>query len=263
MPTSPSTTDKIRFTVDQHIATVTISNPPANTWDVDNLSGLKAIVEALNQMPEVSALVIHGEGEKFFSAGADLKQFASGDKSVAQDVADRFGEAFETLASFKGVAIAAINGYAMGGGLECALACDIRIVEEQAQLALPEASVGLLPCAGGTQRLSWLVGEAWAARMILCGERISADTAQRIGLAQELVPKGQALAKAQALAEQVAKQSPDAVRASKRLLTQAREAAIAKGLAAEREEFVALIGEANQLEGTNAFLEKRQANWKP
>ncbi len=262
MSSNQSTTDKIQFSVNDHIATVTINNPPANTWDLASLSGLKATIEALNQMPEVSALVIHGQGEKFFSAGADLKQFAEGDKKIARQVAERFGEAFETLAGFKGVTIAAINGYAMGGGLECALACDIRIVEEQAQLALPEATVGLLPCAGGTQRLSWLVGEAWACRMILCGERINASTAKEIGLAQEVVASGTSLERAQELATKVARQSPDAVRACKRLLTQARETAIATGLSAERDEFVDLIGEANQLEGTNAFLEKRQASWK-
>ena len=100
-------------------------------------------------------------------------------------MAEQFGRAFETLADFRGVSIAAINGFAMGGGLEVALACDIRIAEEQARLALPEAKVGLLPCAGGTQRLAWLVGEGWAKRMILCGERIDAATAGRIGLVED------------------------------------------------------------------------------
>ena len=112
-----------------------------------------------------------------------------------------FGEAFEALSAFRGVSIAAVNGYAMGGGLECALACDIRIAEEQAQMALPEAGVGLLPCAGGTQNLPWLVGEGWAKRMILCGERIDARTAERIGLVEEVVAKGQALDAALKLAE--------------------------------------------------------------
>ena len=127
-------------------------------------------------------------------------QFAEGDKANSKVVAERFGEAFEALANFSGLTIAAINGYAMGGGLECALACDIRIVEEQAQVALPEATVGLLPCAGGTQRLSWLVGEAWAARMILCGERITAETATQIGLCQSLVAKGESFGEALKLA---------------------------------------------------------------
>ena len=149
----------------------------------------------------------------------------------------------------------------MGGGLECALSCDLRIIEQQALVALPEASVGLLPCAGGTQRLSWLIGEAWASKMILLGERMNADTAVKTGLALEMVESGQALEQALALAEKISKQSPDAVRACKRLLNKARETAIQAGLNAERSEFVALIGEKNQLEGTNSFLEKRKPKW--
>jgi enoyl-CoA hydratase/carnithine racemase len=120
---------------------------------------------------EIYSLVVTGDGEKFFSAGADLKLFAGGDKATAREMARHFGEAFEALAGFRGLTIAAINGYAMGGGLECALACDLRIAEEHAQMALPEAGVGLLPCAGGTQWLSWLVGEGSAKRMVLCGHQ--------------------------------------------------------------------------------------------
>ena len=258
---SLSPTEKIQVDLRGHFAVITINNPPANTWDRESLSGLKCVISALNERPEITALVIHGQGEKFFSAGADLGQFATGDKATATEVARLFGEAFETLAAFAGVSIAAVNGYAMGGGLECALACDIRIFEEQAQAALPEAKVGLLPCAGGTQRLSWLVGEGWAARMILCGERVKADGAEKIGLAQQVVGAGQSLETAIQLAETVALQSPDAVRACKRLMIRHREAAVAPGLAAERREFVNLIGEGNQMEGTNAFLQKRKAAW--
>lgn len=166
---------------DGHVAIVTLSNPPANTWTVHSLAALRDLVRALDADRSIYALVISGEGEKFFSAGADLKQFADGDKANAREAARRFGEAFEALSAFRGVAIAAINGYAMGGGLECALACDLRIAEQQAHLALPEASVGLLPCAGGTQNLPRVVGEGWAKRMILLGERVDAATAQRIG----------------------------------------------------------------------------------
>ena len=141
---------KIQLEMRDHTALLTIANPPANTWDRESLPALKAVVEALNAEPTVYALVLTGAGEKFFSAGADLNQFASGDADVARAVGEAFGEAFETLADYRGVSIAAINGFAMGGGLEVALACDIRIAEEQAALALPEARVGLLPCAGGT-----------------------------------------------------------------------------------------------------------------
>ena len=160
-----------------HTAIITINNPPANTWTKASLKALEETIEALNADRNIFALVVTGQGEKFFSAGADLKAFADGDIGNASVMAQAFGQAFDALVRFRGVSIAAVNGYAMGGGLECALACDIRIAEEHAQMALPEATVGLLPCAGGTQNLPWLVGEGWAKRMILCGERIKADKA--------------------------------------------------------------------------------------
>ena len=209
MSISPS--EKIKVSIEGSIATVVIDNPAANTWDRESLPALKAVVETLNAEPTVYALVFTGAGEKFFSAGADLNQFASSDSDVARAVGEAFGDAFETLADFRGVSIAAINGFAMGGGLEVALACDIRIAEEQAALALPEARVGLLPCAGGTQRLTQLVGEGWAKRMILCGERIGAQQALTLGLVEEVVPTGESLAAATALAAKVGNQSPSAV----------------------------------------------------
>ncbi|MCF2860004.1 enoyl-CoA hydratase [Pseudoalteromonas sp. SMS1] len=244
-----------------HIAIVTMSNPPANTWTRDTLVGLKELVNELNADKEIYSLVITGEGEKFFSAGADLNVFADGDKGVAADMSRVFGEAFETLSNFRGVSIAAINGFAMGGGLEVALACDIRIAEAQAQMALPEAKVGLLPCAGGTQNLAWLVGEGWAKRMILCGERLKADKAEKIGLVEEVVEQGQALEAALALAEKVEDQSPVAVTACKSLIQKGRTGTIDSALPLERELFVTLFDTQDQKEGVNAFLEKRKANW--
>ena len=245
-----------------HTALITISHPPANTWDRDSLIGLKLLIEHLNRDDDIYALVITGQGERFFSAGADLKLFADGDKARARDMARLFGEAFEALRDFRGVSIAAINGYAMGGGLECALACDIRIAERQAQLALPEATVGLLPCAGGTQALPWLVGEGWAKRMILCGERIDAQTALRIGLIEELVDSGEARGTALMLAARVARQSPVAVRTIKPLIQGARERAPNSWLSAERERFVDLFDADDTREGVNAFLEKRDPRWR-
>ena len=256
-----STTDKLLVETRGNTVTVTISNPPANTWDQESLTGLKQLVADCEEDREVYAMVLVGEGEKFFSAGADLKLFASGDKQVAREMAEFFGSAFETLAAFRGVTIAAINGFAMGGGLECALACDIRIAEQQAQMALPEATVGLLPCGGGTQNLAWTVGEGWAKRMILCGERVDATTAQRIGLVEEVVEKGQALGRALELAEAVGKQSPPAVAACKGLIQEARAGNIAAAYSVERDRFVDLFDTSDQGEGVNAFLEKRAPNW--
>jgi enoyl-CoA hydratase/carnithine racemase len=254
-------TAQLKLEKQGNIAVVTMSNPPANTWTRDTLVGLKNLVNELNQDKEIYALVITGEGEKFFSAGADLNVFADGDKGVAADMSRVFGEAFETLSDFRGVSIAAINGFAMGGGLEVALACDIRIAESQAQMALPEAKVGLLPCAGGTQNLSWLVGEGWAKRMILCGERLKADKAQQIGLVEEVVETGEALNAALALAEKVADQSPVSVTACKALIQKGRTGTINSALPLERELFVTLFDTQDQKEGVNAFLEKRKPNW--
>jgi len=129
-------------------------------------------------------------------------------------------------------------------------------------MALPEAKVGLLPCAGGTQRLSWLVGEGWAKRMILCGERINAATAEKIGLVEEVVGKGEALAKALALAEQVGEQSPSSIGRCKTLIHSARDKALGDGLAGERDLFVELFSTLDQREGVNAFLEKRKPEWQ-
>jgi enoyl-CoA hydratase/carnithine racemase len=245
-----------------HTALVTLDNPPAHTWTADSLAALTRLVRDLHANREVYALVITGGGEKFFSAGADLKLFADGDKGRAATMARRCGEAFEALSAFRGVSIAAINGYAMGGGLECALACDLRVAEAHAVMALPEATVGLLPCAGGTQWLSWTVGEGWAKRLVLLGERVDAETALRIGLVDELAPKGQGLARALAMAELVQKQSPTSVAACKKLIQGARHTPPHQQLVAEREAFVALFDSEDQREGVNAFLAKRQPEWR-
>lgn len=244
-----------------HTALITMANPPANTWTRETLTQLRDAVKSLDEDKNIYALVITGEGEKFFSAGADLKLFADGDKAVASDMSRIFGEAFETLSAFRGVSVAAINGYAMGGGLEVALACDIRIAEQQAVMALPEAKVGLLPCAGGTQNLAWLVGEGWAKRMILCGERVNAEKALQIGLVEEVVAQGMALETALQLADKVAEQSPVAVTACKQLIQKGRSGTMQSALPLERELFVGLFDTKDQVEGVQAFLEKRKANW--
>ncbi len=259
MPDSVS--EKLKVTTEGNTAVITISNPPANTWDEESLAALETLIGDCNADREIYSLVITGEGDKFFSAGADLNLFASGDKAVAGQMSDLFGRAFEALAGFRGVSIAAINGFAMGGGLECALACDIRIVETQSKLALPEATVGLLPCGGGTQNLAWLVGEGWAKRMILCGERIDAATAEKIGLAEEVVGTGEALERAMALAANVGRQSPPAVAACKSLIQEARAGNIEAAYAVERAAFVDLFDTQDQAEGVNAFLEKRDPQW--
>ena len=251
----------IPFAIEGHVAVITMTNPPANTWTRQSLDALAQLVQAFNADKNIYSLVITGDGEKFFSAGADLKLFADGNKQTAADLSTAFGRAFEVLSQFRGLSIAAINGYAMGGGLEVALACDLRIAEGQAQMAMPEATVGLLPCAGGTQNLAWLVGEGWAKRMILCGERVSAQQALTIGLVEAVVEEGQALEKAMEWARNSERQSPTSIAACKRLIQSARKEPMFAGMGYERDEFINLFNTNDQKEGVQAFLEKRKPKW--
>jgi enoyl-CoA hydratase/carnithine racemase len=211
----------------------------------------------------VYAVVVTGQGEKFFSAGADLKSFADGDKAKARLMAQRFGVAFEALQESRPVVIAAINGYAMGGGLECALSCDLRIAEEHAQMALPEASVGLAArrlrhadaALVGRRRL----GEAHDTHQRTRQRR----TALRIGLVEQVVPRGQSREKALRWRSASATLSPQAVTFSKQLDPSGRQGTPRHAaLALERERFIDLFDGVDQAKGVNAFLEKRKPVWK-
>ena len=252
-------TDKLILEKIDKTAKITINNPSANTWDLESLSGLEEIIELLNKDDEVFSLVITGQGEKFFSAGADLKVFHEGGKDAAREMSNAFSKAFEALSKFRGVSIAAINGFAMGGGLGCALACDIRVAEEKAVLALPEPKVGLLPCGGGTQVLPRLVGEGWAKRIILTGEQIKPDQALKIGLIEEKVEDGKSLEVAMSIASSVANQSPGSIAQCKELIHKARLSD--EPYNEELEPFVQLFDTKDQKEGVEAFLDKRKPNW--
>lgn len=245
-----------------HTAIITINNPPANTWTPNSLPLLQQYVRELNDDPENYSLILTSNSEKFFSAGADLQRFHASDKGFAFEFATQFGEAFRELVNYRGVSIAAITGYAMGGGLEVAMCCDIRIAEAHAQMALPEASVGLLPAGLGTQHLTRLVGEGWAKRLMLLGERIKAEQALQIGLVQEVVPSGESLNKALEFAAKVEKQSPTSVRYCKQLVHESRNHPINANFPLERQLFVKLWDTEDQKEGVNAFIEKRAPQWK-
>jgi len=245
-----------------HTTVLTLDNPPAHTWTPTSLNTLDSIVKSLNADPDNYALIITGAGEKFFSAGADLNHFNHNDTAKSAEFARAFGDAFATLTRYQGISIAAINGFAMGGGLEVALACDVRIAERHALMALPECTVGLLPCGLGTQQLALLVGEQWAKRMILLGEKIGAEKALTIGLISEIVDSGSVLQHALTLSKNLHKQSPTAVRYCKELIMGAREQTINTLFAKERKLFLTLFETEDREEGVKAFIEKRPPKWR-
>lgn len=247
---------------DGHVAILTLNTGPANTIDLDMLTALRKQIEQLTSDDEVWALVFMSGNARFFSAGADLNQFQDIDSYQATTLAKAFGAAFEAISSFEGLTVAALNGYTMGSGLELALACDLRVADHETIMALPEPSVGLLPCAGGTQNLTRLVGEGWAKRMILCGERMNAQQALSIGLIEEVTDSiSQAQTRALTLAQAACKLSPIAMVNCKTLIQHTRSGTHATGLMRERDLFVDLFRTEDQKEGVAAFLEKRTPKW--
>lgn len=244
-----------------HTAILTLNNPPAHTWTPTSLYQLKALIESLNTDKKNRALIITGEGTKFFSAGADLNEFDHNDQQRCTEFADAFNQAFLAVAEYKGVSFAAINGYAMGGGLELALSCDIRIAERHAILALPECSVGLLPCGLGTQQLTHLIGEQWAKRMILLGEKITAEKAVELGLVSEVIESSCALEHAKKLSNGLSNQSPDSVEKCKVLIMGTRDSSMDTMIKQENTSFIKLFDSKNRNEGVQAFLQKRKPQW--
>ena len=242
------------------IATVRLNRPQAlNAFDTAQLRRLLDAIRALREERDVRCLIITGAGDKAFAAGADIKEMA--DKSEAQALEfGRLGHA--VTAAVEGLpqpTIAAVNGYAFGGGCELAIACDIRLASERAQFSQPEVGLGIPPGWGGTQRLPRLVGAGRAAELIFTGRRVAADEALRIGLVNAVYPAEELLPEATAMAQRIAANSPRAVAAAKRALSLAFAGNPAGGLATEAQLFAESFGTEDQREGMRAFLEKRPA----
>ncbi|HEU5434705.1 MAG TPA: enoyl-CoA hydratase-related protein [Thermomicrobiales bacterium] len=242
------------------VATVTLNRPQAlNAFDTPQLEHLLAALEALAADRSVRAIVITGAGDKSFAAGADIKEMAN----LSSDGALAFGKlghaVMRAAERMPQPVIAAVNGYAFGGGCELALACDIRLASPNALFAQPEVSLGIPPGWGGSQRLPRVVGPGLAAEMIFTGRRVDADEALRIGLVNAVHPLGRLREEASEMAAKIAANSPAAVRAAKRLLSLALGRDQAVGLDTERLTFAATFGTPDQREGMSAFIEKRAA----
>jgi len=248
----------VEVTIDGGIATVTLNRPDAlNAFNTQQLKDAVAALVSIKGNRTVRAVILTGAGERAFAAGADIKEMASLDREGAMEFG-RLGRAvtrgMETLPQ---PVIAAVNGFAMGGGCELALSADIRIASENAVFGQPEVGLGIPPGWGGTQRLVRAVGPGIAAEMILTGRRVKADEALRIGLVNAVYPLAELMPKAREMAESIAKNSPLAVRASKRLMQLAFNGQVTSGLDTELHAFADSFGSADQVEGMSAFVEKR------
>jgi len=245
--------------IEDGIALVTLDRPEAmNSIDPESNEQLLAAWEEVSRSEHIRVLVVTGAGERAFCTGADLKKTMPPAESAARQLYGDRARAlnFGSLQTHKPV-IAAINGYALGGGLELALLADLRICSDNAQFGLPEVRVGSIPGAGGTQRLIRAVGQSDAMWMLLTGERIDAQEALRIGLVSKVVPLSGLLDSAMGLARAIAANAPLALTAVKRLALTGRELPLASGLELERQAFGLLRDTDDRLEGRRAFAEKR------
>jgi enoyl-CoA hydratase/carnithine racemase len=242
-----------------HVLLWTLQRPEAlNALDRPLLRALARVVAAAHEDRSIRCGILTGGGPKAFSAGADLKERQSMSLEETREYLHLIRTTFDALARLPFPTIAAVNGLAFGGGLELALSCDLRILSETARVGLTEVSVGIMPGAGGTQRLPRIVGVARAKELIFAARRLSAQEALQTGLANLVVPADQLLAAARGVAGEIAAQAPLAVRAAKRAIVAGLDAGgLAEGLEIEAAAYAELLPTRDRLEGLAAFNEKR------
>ena len=244
------------------IAYVTLNRPKVlNALNTKTWEDLRTAFGAAQDDPEVRGVILTGTGDKAFIAGADISELAQL-TAVEAEESSSFGQAVLNLVENLGKpVIAAINGFALGGGCETAMACTIRIASETAKFGQPEVKLGILPGGGGTQRLPRLVGKGRALQLILTGEMISAQEAYRIGLVNEVVPSANVIPRAEAILKQIFSNAPIAVKYSLDAVNKGLETSQGEGLSLEASHFGLCAGTEDKKEGTQAFLQKRPAQF--
>jgi enoyl-CoA hydratase len=250
----------VSVALEKPVATVRINRPDAlNALNSVVVRELVAALDSLERNDSVRCVVLTGS-DKAFCAGADIKEMA---KLSAADIeaSDHLKPVWDRAASFEKPLIAALSGYALGGGLELAMCCDIIIASEGTKLGQPEINIGIIPGGGGTQRLPRAVGKYKAMEMILTGGTISAEEAKALGLVNRVVPPGKYLEEATKLALEIAAKAPIAVRSAKEAIAASQELGLSSGLELGRALFYDLFGTEDKKEGMNAFLEKRKPNF--
>lgn len=240
------------------VLVATISRPEVlNALNADTIADIAKLVETVDNDDSIRVVILTGDGEKSFVAGADIGSISKCDEKAGELLALAGQTAFTALEESGSVFIAAVNGFALGGGCELAMACDIRLASDNAMFGQPEVKLGLIPGYGGTQRLPRLVGQGKAMQLILTGDMIDAAEAYRIGLVQEVYPASELMEKAGKMAGKIARQGPFAVTVCKALIDGAQDATLLDGLDAEAELFGSICATDDMKEGTAAFLEKR------
>lgn len=246
----------VRLEISDRIGTIRLDRPPMNALNTEVQEALRAVAAAATASPEVAVVVVYG-GENVFAAGADIKEMADMSYPAMAARASALSGAFDAVARIPKPVVAAVTGFALGGGCELALACDWRVVAEDAKLGQPEIKLGVIPGAGGTQRLPRLVGPARAKDLILTGRMVDADEALRIGLADQVVPAAEVYQTAVALVRPYVDGPAQALRAAKLAIDGGLDRDLAGGLAWESQLFAALFATDDQREGMAAFVEKR------
>lgn len=247
-------TELVELVVSGAVATIKLNRPPMNALNLELQQGFKAAAAEISRRQDIGAVIIYG-GPKVFAAGADVKEMAGWDHQTASLWTRPLAESFTAVARIPQPVIAAITGYALGGGLELALCADFRIVGDNAKLGLPEILLGIIPGAGGTQRLPRLVGPAKAKELIFTGRFIDAAEAHSIGLVDRVVAPDDVYQEAQAFAEQLATGPKFALRAVKNVINRGLEVDLDTGLELERAHFAELFATPDRSTGMQSFVE--------
>ncbi|MEH7884385.1 enoyl-CoA hydratase-related protein [Bacillus sp. JJ1609] len=249
----------IKFQKEQHIAYITIDRPESlNCFNYETLQELGNAVESLHTDPDVRVVIFTGAGDKAFSAGADLKERKNLSEAEVRRNVKKIRDVFSAVAELPQPTIAAVNGFAFGGGFELMLACDFKIAAESSLMGMTEVSWGIIPGAGGTQRLSRLIGEMKAKELIFTARKISAEKALELGILTEVAAKENVMTVCKELADEILQNAPIAVRQAKYAIQHGSSTALQTGLAIESKAYEVTIPTKDRVEALNAFSEKRK-----
>jgi enoyl-CoA hydratase len=255
--------ENLNFEKKDRIAYVTIDRQKVlNALNMAVMEELRQVFHEIKQDKEVRVVILTGAGEKAFVAGADIGELSKQDPVTAKEYTHRGQNVLNLIENLGKPVIACINGFALGGGCELAMACTFRLASENAKLGQPEVKLGIMAGYGGSQRLPRLVGKGLAMQMLLSGEMISATEAHRIGLVNEVVPQAELISRAEAIAQKIIANAPLAVQYTMEAVNKGMEMPLAEGLFLEATLFAVACATEDKKEGTTAFLEKRAANFQ-